>query len=110
MKHRIVLALCLALALPACEEAPRPIDDGGVADADGDSIRDDHERTGFFDVDTDGDGTFDHLDDDSDDDGAPDSFEAGDDDPATPPVDSDLDGIPDVRVLFENDPRFLGQF
>jgi hypothetical protein len=65
-------------------------------DSDGDGISDAAEGgvcgTG---MDSDRDGTPDHLDDDSDGDGVSDAVEAGDADLATPPADIDNDGIPD---------------
>ena len=73
--------------------------DGSVvstADADMDGISDEDEGR-RDNVDTDGDGTPDYLDDDSDGDGIPDSVEAGDSSVATPPRDSDLDGVADFR-------------
>ncbi len=80
-------------------------------DSDGDTILDMHE--GFVgsdkvgdsgqpleeDVDTDGDGTPDHLDTDSDNDGIDDIDEAGDTDELTLPWDSDWDGVEDFRDL-----------
>jgi len=69
-----------------------------LPDADGDGIADIHEGRDT-ELDTDGDGTPDYLDDDSDGDGLPDYREGGDDHSGTPPVDSDGDGTPDFQDL-----------
>jgi hypothetical protein len=82
--------------------------DGGVVigiDDDGDTISNVHEGRGA--VDTDGDGTPDHLDTDSDDDGIPDRLEAGDGDWVTPPRDHDRDLTPDYRDLDADDDGIL---
>jgi len=71
-------------------------DDTASGDADGDGISDADEGIATN-VDTDGDGTPDYLDDDSDNDGIPDYREAGDTDVASAPVDSDGDGVADFR-------------
>lgn len=73
-----------------------PIDP--ALDQDGDGISDVHEGRADG-VDSDGDGTPDHLDDDSDNDGISDALEAGDTLVTTPPVDSDDDGTPDFQDL-----------
>jgi hypothetical protein len=110
-----VIALVLALALaPACGGNGVTIGDGGqldsapdgeppLTDEDNDTISDVQENRAE-EVDTDGDGIPDYLDDDSDGDGIPDRLEAGDADLTTPPVDSDGDGRPDFRdVDSDND-------
>ena len=68
------------------------------ADADGDTISDADEGRATN-IDTDGDGTPDYLDDDSDGDTIPDSLEAGDADVRTAPGDADADGIPNFRDI-----------
>jgi hypothetical protein len=95
MKLGLVCALVLVLG---CGPSPTGDDDPGIEDADGDGISDTDEGRASN-VDTDGDGIPDYLDEDSDNDGIPDYREAGDADLATPPVDSDGDGIPDFRDL-----------
>jgi hypothetical protein len=101
-----VLAVVLVV-LAGCGGTGMVVGDGGhrdgeadgevqLADEDGDLISDLHENRAD-EVDTDGDGALDYLDEDSDDDGLPDRLEAGDDDLATLPVDGDGDGIPDFR-------------
>jgi len=98
---RACLILLFALAAPACGPASGDDDvgDAGIPDlpdADGDGIADvDEDRASN--LDTDGDGTPDYLDEDSDDDGIPDYREAGDNLTGTPPLDSDGDGTPDFR-------------
>ena len=109
MKIRSFLLLVAALTLGApmigCGDPdtggrprPRPGEDGGppvdLSDADGDTIPDLYEDRAT-DVDTDGDGTPDYLDDDSDGDGVPDSIEGGS--PGGEPLDHDFDGTPDFR-------------
>jgi hypothetical protein len=84
----------LMLTMMACG-GDGEIATGASEDADGDTIRNDHE--GVTDVNTDGDEFPDYLDFDSDQDGIPDSTEAGDADLSTPPVDNDGDGTPDFR-------------
>ena len=94
----------LALALAACDSQGLQVGDAGTddgpswGDADADGITD-HFEDREEEVDTDGDGIPDYLDEDSDGDGIPDSVEAGDADTDTPPVDSDGDGRPDFRDL-----------
>jgi len=101
-----VAILAIALAL-GCDPAgaPPPTGDGGDGtrdaggpvggDADGDGILDMWEDRST-EVDTDGDGTPDYLDEDSDDDGIPDSVE-GNPFAGGMPVDSDSDGTYDFR-------------
>ncbi len=74
----------------------------GFPDEDGDFISDVDEGRAQN-VDTDGDGTADYLDDDSDGDGVPDSREAGDADASTQVPDSDGDGARDFRDTDSDD-------
>jgi len=91
-----------SLSVTACGPGGGGDDDGADAqipalpDEDGDGIADIHEGRDTN-LDTDGDGTPDYLDDDSDGDGIPDYREGGDDHTGTPPVDSDGDGTPDFQ-------------
>jgi len=101
------LASCLIVGGAACGGSGNNGDGADASvpdlpDADGDGIADVHEGRADN-VDTDGDGTPDYLDDDSDGDGIPDYREAGDDLTGTPPIDSDGDGTPDFRDLYSDD-------
>lgn len=99
------------ILLSACSgKGPGGTDDPVIieyVDSDGDTIVDLHEgyvdpntaEDGATSADTDGDGTFDYLDDDSDGDGVLDATEAGDEDPLTLPWDTDGDGEKDFRDL-----------
>ncbi|HJL17699.1 MAG TPA: hypothetical protein RMH99_18690 [Sandaracinaceae bacterium LLY-WYZ-13_1] len=99
-----MVASSLALVAVGCDDGGDDGDAGTVmtdsavpgGDADGDTISD-FDEGADLELDTDGDGTPDYLDEDSDDDGLPDAFEAGDDDLDTPPRDADGDGVPDAR-------------
>ncbi len=101
----VLCALTLSLVQLGCDAGragPRRDgggDDGGVSqpDADGDGIWDSWEGA-RDNVDTDGDGTPDYLDDDSDNDGIPDSVE-GNPGAGGEPSDSDGDGVYDFRDL-----------
>src|ERR1044071_851423 len=96
------LVCVLALVLHGCASNSGGDDTGSAEDADGDGISDVDEGRDQN-IDTDGDGTPDYLDDDSDGDGIPDYREAGDVDPATPPVDSDSDGKPNFQDTDSDD-------
>ncbi|MFM2246330.1 MAG: hypothetical protein RL071_2404 [Pseudomonadota bacterium] len=101
----LIASALLPLLLLGCGDLPKAdeSDTGGAADeqvvtyddADADTILDIHEGE----VDTDGDGTANYLDDDSDNDSIKDFFEAGDGDPLTMPLDSDGDTTPDYLDL-----------
>jgi hypothetical protein len=101
----LIASALLPLLLLGCGDLPKAdeSDTGGAGDeqvvtyddADGDTILDIHEGE----VDTDGDGTANYLDDDSDNDSIKDFFEAGDGDPLTMPLDSDGDTTPDYLDL-----------
>lgn len=121
VRGAVLVGFLLAVATaPACGGNGIIPGDGGtldgapdgeppVTDEDGDYLTDLQENRAE-EVDTDGDGTPDYLDDDSDDDGLSDRIEAGDDDLATPPVDTDGDGRPDFRdVDSDNDGRADGE-
>ncbi len=105
---RISLLVAMTAGLMACgpgKDNPGNGDGGppsDLPDADGDGIADVDEGRAN-DVDTDGDGTPDYLDDDSDGDGIPDYREAGDNLTGTPPIDTDGDGTPDFRDLDSDD-------
>lgn len=97
-----LLVAALSTLAGGCEQSARPESEdasGGDAgpplgcmfDLDGDSILDAHEGSD----DPDGDGRSSSIDEDSDGDGALDRLEAGDRDCASPPIDTDSDGIPD---------------
>jgi hypothetical protein len=97
------------MGVAACgpgDDSPADNPDAGppsdLPDEDGDTIADEHEGRSEN-VDTDGDGTPDYLDDDSDGDGIPDYREAGDTLSGTPPLDSDSDGIPDFQDTDSDD-------
>lgn len=106
---RVATAL-IALATIACGNAPpASTPDGGAPDGsvvrctpaddvDGDLVSSEDEGTG----DLDGDGRSNATDDDSDADGRSDRDEAGDLSCATPPVDTDRDGVPDLLDLDSN--------
>jgi len=101
----LLSASALLLSAPGCHVGDSPEADAGIPDLpdeDGDGIADVHEGRADN-VDTDGDGTPDYLDDDSDGDGIPDADEAGDDLSGTPPRDADGDGTPDFRDLDSDD-------
>ncbi len=104
MRRLFVLIFACAALTVACgpagqgDDNPDGVDAGipDLPDADGDGIADEHEGRATN-VDTDGDGIPDYLDEDSDNDGIPDYREGGDNLTGTPPLDSDGDTVPDFR-------------